>query len=324
MLTLSPALNFCPRSSVSRVTLRRKYITGDAQRRISSVADGTSAGLSASISNCSGCSISACIPCDIALRVVSLPATASSRKNTLKSISESLSPSISALSSAVTMSSRGSLAPLFRELVRVHEHLDRRLLDLLLADRVLGILAADHPVAPLEELVPIFERHAEHLGDHLQRQLGGDVDDEVAIALFERRVEDLRHHLADVRAERVDHARRESAVDQRAVARVIGRVHREHHAALRGQVGRGLGVLERDHAAARLLGGIGDAVAADFDHVVVARDHPEAGPAGLGMLVEGALWRRSEPFVRNFVLENERVEQIDLASVHGDSSRSRK
>ncbi len=52
--------------------------------------------------------MSACIPCDIALRVVSLPATASSRKKTLKSISESVSPSRSALSSAVTMSSRGS------------------------------------------------------------------------------------------------------------------------------------------------------------------------------------------------------------------------
>ena len=39
MLTLSPALSFWPPSSVSFVTLRRKYMTGDAQRRISSVAD---------------------------------------------------------------------------------------------------------------------------------------------------------------------------------------------------------------------------------------------------------------------------------------------
>ena len=32
MLTLSPADNFWPPSSVSLVTLRRKYMTGDAQR----------------------------------------------------------------------------------------------------------------------------------------------------------------------------------------------------------------------------------------------------------------------------------------------------
>ena len=38
MLTLSPALIACPRISVSLVTLRRKYMTGDAQRTISSVA----------------------------------------------------------------------------------------------------------------------------------------------------------------------------------------------------------------------------------------------------------------------------------------------
>ena len=46
-----------------------------------------------------------------------------------------------------------------------------------------GSSLADHPVAPLEELVPVLLRHAEHLGDHLERQLGGDVDDEVGLAL---------------------------------------------------------------------------------------------------------------------------------------------
>ena len=49
------------------------------------------------------------MPCAVALRVVSLPATASSSMNMSNSSSVSFSPSISALSSLVTMSSRGSL-----------------------------------------------------------------------------------------------------------------------------------------------------------------------------------------------------------------------
>ncbi len=49
------------------------------------------------------------MPWAMALRVVSLPATDSSRKKRLKSMSDSDSPSTSALSSAVMMSSRGSL-----------------------------------------------------------------------------------------------------------------------------------------------------------------------------------------------------------------------
>ena len=86
--------------------------------------------------------------------------------------------------------------------------------DLLLADGVLGILAPDHPIAPFEELVAILVRNPEHLGNHLQRQLGRNVGHEIAIALFERGLDDLHHHLANVSAERVDHARRESAIHQ--------------------------------------------------------------------------------------------------------------
>ena len=63
---------------------------------------------------------------------------------------------------------------------------------LFVGDDVLGVLGPDHPVAPLEELVPVFLRHAEHLGDHLQRELGRDVDDEVAAALLDHLVDDLR------------------------------------------------------------------------------------------------------------------------------------
>ena len=49
------------------------------------------------------------MPWAVAFRVVSLPATASSRKNMSNSVSLSLSPSISDPSNLEMMSSRGSL-----------------------------------------------------------------------------------------------------------------------------------------------------------------------------------------------------------------------
>ena len=70
---------------------------------------------------------------------------------------------------------------LLGQLLGVHEHLDLSLGDVLLADLVLGVLGAHHPVGPVEQLEPVLARHAQQLGDHLQRQLGGDVDDEVAV-----------------------------------------------------------------------------------------------------------------------------------------------
>ena len=45
---------------------------------------------------------------------------------------------------------------------------------------VLGVGAADHLVRPVEQLLAVVLRHAEDLGDRLQRQLGRDVVDEVA------------------------------------------------------------------------------------------------------------------------------------------------
>ena len=123
------------------------------------------------------------------------------------------------------------LAALGRERVGVHEHLDLRVLYFFVGHDVLGVLAPDHPVAPLEELVPVGLRDAEHLGDHLERELGGDVDHEVGLALLDHLVEDAVGLLADAVFERADLAGRETAVDELAVARVLGRVHREHEVA---------------------------------------------------------------------------------------------
>ena len=55
MVTLSPAAILTPLSSTSRVAVRRMYTTGDAQRTISSTADGVWVSKSLhQISRCSG------------------------------------------------------------------------------------------------------------------------------------------------------------------------------------------------------------------------------------------------------------------------------
>ncbi len=56
-----------------------------------------------------------------------------------------------------------------------------------LRDGVLRIFRADHPVRPLEQLVAVFVRHSEELGDRFERQLSGDIGDEVDLAVILRR-----------------------------------------------------------------------------------------------------------------------------------------
>ena len=47
----------------------------------------------------------------------------------------------------------------------------------------LRVVAADHLVGPVEQLVAVLRRHPEQAGDGLQRQLAGHLKDEVARAL---------------------------------------------------------------------------------------------------------------------------------------------
>ncbi len=125
----------------------------------------------------------------------------------------------------------GLIAMPLGELLRVHEHLDLSVHHLFVADLVLGILRADHAVAPVEDLVPVIAGHTDQLGDHLERQLGGHVDHEVGVALGDGLVEDVAGQLADVRLEHADHAGSEAAVDELAVPGVLGRVHHQHEVA---------------------------------------------------------------------------------------------
>ena len=211
------------------------------------------------------------------------------------------------------------LAALRGQTPGIHEHLELRLPHQFLADRIFGIHTADHAVAPLEYLVAILEWNAQQLGDDLERKFSRDIGHEVASALLERALDNGDRDFADVRRERVDHARGEPAVDERAVSRVVRRVHRKHHAAAALEIVHRRIVLEGHDATARLLGGVRCSIAVDFDDVVVARDYPESrAVVTLGMTVNRRMLAQvGEPFVRYAGDEAIEIEQIDLAEFHG-------
>ena len=74
----SPLRTLVPRTSTSSTAVRQNWTTGLTQRTISSTAAGTRTGLRRSFSSSPGFTISASRPPEVALRVVSLPATMSS------------------------------------------------------------------------------------------------------------------------------------------------------------------------------------------------------------------------------------------------------
>ena len=131
-------------------------------------------------SHWSGKSVKAIMPWVIELRVVSLPATVRVTTNIPNSASVSW-PSASASISVVTMSSPGSSA------LRAANCMAYQINSPVEPQRVvlgeLGIVVADHLVGPVEQLVAVLQRNAEQSGDRLQRQLAGDLEDEVAGAL---------------------------------------------------------------------------------------------------------------------------------------------
>ena len=159
-------------------------------------------------------------------RVVSLPATISVMKKRLSSGSVSRSPSISAFTSAVMMSSRGFCAAVGRHLVAHHVHLHRRGLgpagDLLVVGIVTG---ADEVVRQRDHPRPHLGLEADHLADDLHRHLGGDLLDELRLALLAHVVDHRGGAPLDVLDELRDHPRREALRHQPPVAVVLGRVH---------------------------------------------------------------------------------------------------
>ena len=75
---------------------------------------------------------------------------------------------------------------------------------------------------------PRYGRYADELADGEQRQLGGDVLDEVALALLQGAVDDLVRELDQARLEVADGPRREGPLHDVAVLAVLRRVHVEH------------------------------------------------------------------------------------------------
>ena len=104
------------------------------------------------------------MPWVMALRVVSLPATASISTKKPNSSSDSPCPSISALISLVTMSSRGQPRRSSAMFMLVAEDLDRRPRAGVLLAGQLRVVVADHLVGPGEDLAPVLLRDADQVG----------------------------------------------------------------------------------------------------------------------------------------------------------------
>ena len=119
------------------------------------------------------------------------------------------------------MSSCGSPCALVGHAHRVDEQLGRRRLRVALEVRV---LAGEHRVGPVEQLLAVLLRHADQVRDGLQRQLGGQLLDEVARAPRGRLLDDPVGPLGHDVLERADRPGREAAGDDVAGAGVLGRV----------------------------------------------------------------------------------------------------
>ena len=108
------------------------------------------------------------MPWVIELRVVSLPATVNVTTNMPNSSSVSW-PSASASISVLTMSSPGSLA--LRCANCMAYQINSPVEPSESYSRELGVVAADHLVGPVEQLLAVLQRDPEKPGDRLQRQL---------------------------------------------------------------------------------------------------------------------------------------------------------
>ncbi len=215
------------------------------QRSISSTAVGHSSGSARSRSACSGCSMRARVAWLMRLRVVSLPATTRVTKNRFSSRSSSRSPSISACDQGGHEVVLGVGPPVVGDGVAVAVDLGGGGGAVLGGGLHVGVVEADQHVAEVEHLVPVRLGQADHLADHLQRDLGRHLLDELALAPLAHRVDDGVGPLHDLLLEPGDDAGGEALAHQPAVAVVLGAVHVEDRQAHLGQGLVGLGGDER-------------------------------------------------------------------------------
>ena len=200
------------------------------------------------------------------------------------------------------------------ELVRVHVDLRRGgLAGFVRPVAVLRVVEADHRVAPIEDLVPILGRHAHHLDDHLERQLGGDVGHEVALAARRNLVDDPVRDLAHAVLEPVGYLGREAEVHEAAVLRVAGRVHVEHDGRVRG--GLLLVPIAEDRPAPRVREGL--RIERHVPDVAVARERPEPVAPAVAVPEERRLAaEHPEGLVRRPCGEQVGVREIDVRKPH--------
>src|SRR5439155_6850223 len=228
-ITRSPSWISSPASSASRVAVRLNHWITVVQRRISSTASGMSAGFARSSSSASGCSSSASIPVLIVLRVVSLPAKASSPRNVRISRSLSLSPSTTALRNRMTSES-ATCSAVWRSICSC------RYADIFenAGPAVLGSGSRRGDLELLRpgvEVVDVDLRHAHELGEHPERHRDGEIVDEVALAVFDELVDRAGHARSDVRLQGGGRPWREHALQDLFEACVLRRVHVEQEIA---------------------------------------------------------------------------------------------
>ena len=222
------------------IAVRRKCITGDAHRRISSTAFVISDGSSRSICIWSGCSMRACMPS--ADRVAGGLVAGDHQQAEIVVVVV-----LGERTLALGHGQRGDhvvlwfFQPEVPLTVCVLEHLERDggaegevavLLGVDLVDdraRELGILVADHRVAPADQHRRVLLGDREDRAQEPDRELLGDLQDEVELLLVERPVEHLASDVADEVLVRADAAGAEplvADVPELAVARRIGLEHR--------------------------------------------------------------------------------------------------
>jgi hypothetical protein len=141
-----------------------------------------------------------------------------------------------------------------------------------------------HVVGPPQQVVVVLLLEAQEVGDHQQRQPGGQVPDRVARTGLGDLVDDATAQAGDRLLQLADAPWREAPVDQRAPSLVVGVVHRDHHRQRRAvgprrpPAGEGLGVL---------LDGEHVLVAGDAPHLAVLVPVHRRLPAHPGPVVEG-------------------------------------
>ena len=259
----------------------------------------------------------------IVCRVVSLPAVVRRMKNRPNSCSDRREPSISASTSRVVTSSRGSVR---RAAPRRQPYSIRSAANGLEngCSRIEGSVAArsrtfsspttSGSVLP-SSLSPSSIRRRRSstgqphdLGEDPHRDLRGDVLDPVEAVALEGLGEDPLREPANALLVGVDDPRREALVDERAQARVGGRIGVEHRLPrldlLRRQV------LERRPTE---LGRVRLPVLRHLDDVVVAGEDPVPAAVGLGLPEERRLApQQRQPLVGNALLPDVEVVEVDV------------